>query len=235
MTEGFMYRGLFTKIINQLPASTTIVPFFRGEPLLHPHFVSMMNQLNRFSKVQLATNGDFLFKKDIRTAIMDNCTFFSLSLHECFLPSHTPYLRFFYEATGKLTTQVSILEKYLPQKHRKVFIESWRNHVDRVRIYKEHSRNGFGNMGTVTNQRCSKPFEEMVVFWNGQVGLCNHDWNGSYPLGDLNEMTIERVWNRVNYQGVRDLHESGLRRAVPTCEFCSFLNNKVYGKLVCTT
>jgi len=228
MKTGFMSLDLIMKTLSQLPRMTVIVPFFRGESLLHPKFAEIMQELSKFDVVQLASNGDFLPNKKIRKAILDNCSFFSLSLHEFILPKETPHLRFFYEATGKLTTQVSILDKYLPEKYKKLFIHRWRNHVDRVRIYKEHSQHGFGSMGTVTNRRCSKPFEEMVVYWNGEVGLCNHDWNCGVNLGDLNTQSICEVWNGEPYKRVRMLQ----RKQIITCRDCSFESNKVYGEII---
>jgi hypothetical protein len=222
---------LLTSITEQLPASTVIVPFYRGEPTLHPHFSEAMQKLSKFETVQFATNGDFL-TRDNQKAILGACTFLSLSLHSCLRPEYSGWLSFLYECGGKgIETQVSILDS-LVRKHKREFVKDWLRHVDRVRIYQTHSQDGFGSMGEVVNEKCLKPFEEMVVYWDGRVGLCNHDWNMGFPLGNLNEQTVAEVFNGSNYAGVRDLHESGLRRAVPTCEFCSFKSNKRYGELI---
>jgi len=229
---GDMSIILLTKVTEQLPASTIIVPFYRGEPTLHPQFPEAMQTLSKFDTVQLATNGDYL-TVDNKKAILDNCTFLSLSLHEFLMPSQTRWTGFLYDCLGAdVETQVSIIDSRVDELRRCEFIRKWSMHADRVRIYETHSKNGFGSMGKPSNVKCAKLFEEMVVYWDGRVGLCNHDWNNLYPLGDLNKQSISEVWNSVDYCMLRELHKGGFRRHISTCEFCSFESNKIYGELI---
>jgi hypothetical protein len=227
-----MNPSLFTKIIGQLPNETIVVPFFRGESLLHPHFAMFMRQLSRFKQVQLATNGDYLEPKN-QTAILTSCTFLSVSLHSFTMPWQLESAKFL-RIAGKrgLETQVSILEGLVPEKRKKQFIREWQKHVDRVRLYREHSIRGFGDMEGVEKPHgaCKKPFEEMTVYWDGKIGLCNHDWNNLTELGDLNGCGVEEVWRGCNYLAVRKLHESGKRNAVNSCVDCCFVN-EMYGEL----
>lgn len=231
--RGNMNLSLLTKITKQLPSETVAVSFFRGEPLLHPQFNEAIRILGKFKKVQLATNGDYLTTPK-QKAILDSCTFISLSLHEFLKPEATSWTGFLFDCQKNgVETQVSILDKLVDPKHHDAFVNDWKQHVDRVRVYASHSGNGFGNMNNkIVNSTCCKPFTEMIVYWDGHVGLCNHDWNLSFPLGDLNVKSVSQVWRGANYDGVRDLHNIGLRRSVPTCEFCSFENKKVYGELI---
>ena len=230
--QGNMTQELYSHLLEQLPDSLTIVPFFRGESLTHPLFPKMMGQLSRFKQVQLASNGDCLTLPN-QTAILTGCTFFSLSLHELLMPWRVPCLQFLHIARQKgLQTQVSILNNLLQRNIKKRFVREWQKHVDRVRIYQEHSINGFGDMNGESKplDECSKPNSEMVVYWDGKVGLCNHDWNNQTYLGDLNFSNIEEVWQSYNYQRVREWHQSGDRNKVPSCKECCF-NNKMYGEL----
>jgi len=230
---GNMNIGLFSTIIDQLPDSTTIVPFFRGESTSYEQFSSLMLQLRRFRTVQLATNGDFLDKWNKR-AILENVTFLSLSLHKFKLPVETDWLPFLHEACeAGLTTQISIVESELPPKWHGLFIREWGKHVNRVRIYREHSKNGFGSLEKQSCvEPCTKPFEEMVVYWDGKVGLCNHDWNNMTALGDLNKNLISEVWNNSKYQTVRALHSMKLRKQIETCRDCTFKPKQVYGEII---
>lgn len=234
--QGDMNPGLFGSIVDQLPDSACVVPFFRGEPTLHPAFATnfFMGQLRRFHEVQIATNGDFL-TKDNKRAIQENATFLSLSLHEYKLPEQTNWCSFLYDLAGAgVTTQVSIVESELPAGKRNKFVAAWFRHVDRVRIYEEHSKNGFGSLPNRPEKPvCTKPFEELVVYWDGKVGLCNHDWNNPFPLGDLNTESISEVWDGLRYKAVRDAHQQGNRRLVPACECCDFQSNRISGALIC--
>jgi len=131
-----------------------------------------------------------------------------------------------------LQTQVSILEGLIPKDRKKEFVRQWQRNVDRVRIYREHSVNGFGDMEDEENptESCGKPFEQMGVYWDGKVGLCNHDWDNRTWLGDLNTDTVDNVWLNYNYKRVRALHQIGERRQVASCQECCF-SNKLYGEL----
>ena len=237
--QGDMSWQLFAKVIEQLPKSTIVVPFFRGESLLHPRFADMMVNLRKFGDVQFATNGDNLTGPNI-DAILETCSFVSLSLHSFKYPRQTGNISFFYRALGNgVKTQVSILDSLVPKRKKRKFVKAWRLHVDRVRIYVEHSHKGFGDVerNVLDDGRpCVKPFEDMVVYWDGKVGLCNHDWNNGVDLGDLNVQTVAEAWNNNGYNEVRRLHQNGLRHQVASCKSCdywmvSYLPKKMFGEL----
>lgn len=229
---GDMNASLYNRVLDQLPKSTVIVPFFRGEATMHPHFAEFAQRLSNYKDVQFATNADY-FTHENKRAILETVTFLSLSLHKFKLPIETDWLPFLHEAEeAGVETQISIVENELPWKWHGLFTREWLKHASRVRIYEEHSQNGFGSIRKETcAEPCNKPFEEMVVYWDGKVGLCNHDWNNQVWLGDLNVQSIEEVWQGLPYENVRKQHSQGLRSVVPSCEFCSFESNKVYGEV----
>ena len=171
--------------------------------------------------------------------MLNNCSFVSLSLHD--LAIKNAWLTFLQKAKNEgVTTQVSILDTLIPQEQKSKFIQSWLRHADRVRIYQEHSHNGFGDLEKPMiidpNLPCHKPFEDMVVYWDGKVALCNHDWNNTEPLGDLNTQSIKEVWNGLTYSGIRDYNLEGQRCQIKSCHDCAqwmapYLPNKMIGEL----
>jgi radical SAM protein with 4Fe4S-binding SPASM domain len=236
--QGYMNKELFHKIVNELPPQTVIVPFYRGESLLHRDFAEYMQSLKKFKTVQLATNGDYLNRTN-QQAILRNVTFLSISLHDYRLPNRTNYLPFLKECRDKgIDTQISILETLVTPSSKKRLKRMWLKHVNRVRIYKEHSTGGFGSMRDCTvgpmehMQTCNKPFEDMVIYWDGNVGLCNHDWNNSTPLGNVIFTSIADVWQSMRYKEVRLMHTAAMRSNVPTCQACCFQSNQIYGEIL---
>ncbi len=239
--HGDMTLDLLEKILAQLPPSTTIVPFFRGESLSHLRFCETMNLFRRFKTVQIATNGDLLTQEN-RNAILNSCSFVSYSLHKFEYPEEiTGVITFLDQARNRgIVTQASILDNLISG-DKKLFVEKWLKHVDRVRIYVEHSKDGFGDVEKMyrvikPGKPCKKPFEEMVVYWDGKIALCNHDWDSQKPLGDLNIQTIEAVWGGERYQEIRRLHKEGALKQVETCKDCDYwmtdyLPNKMFGEL----
>jgi len=242
METGYMKCSLFRKIVRQLPDKTVIVPFFRGESTLHPNFYALMKETKRFEQVQMASNGDFLQRKRVRRGILENCTFFSLSLHKHILPdSDKQATDFMWDANeAGLTTQVSIVDCNL-NGDLQAFVNHWLDHADRVRIYRRHSIESIGDVENMKLQNsegmpCRKPFNEMAVYFDGKVALCNHDWNQKFNLGNLNTDTIEKAWNCGTYKFIRHWHTVKHREYVPSCRDCMmfaapYLPDKMYGKL----
>jgi radical SAM protein with 4Fe4S-binding SPASM domain len=122
------------------------------------------------------------------------------------------------------------------------FVNTWKGKVDRIRIYEEHSKNGaFGSINRVENlgdrKPCFKPFNEMVVYWNGKVCLCNHDWDRQGTLGDATIKPLEELWNDSAYRTVRQLHLDGKYDSIETCCSCNqwqayYTNKGVVGDLI---
>lgn len=239
---GDMKLSLLKKIVDQLPSNTDIVPFFRGESVLYSDFVEAMNLLRRFDTLQIATNGDGLTEEK-KLAILNTKSFISYSLHEFGYPlEFLDVARFLKSASenGHIT-QVSILNTMFSHYKEEFFIDSWLEYVDRVRIYIEHSIKGFGDIDPIyrrirKTKSCKKVFEDMVIYWDGKVVLCNHDWDNYDPLGDLNYQTIEEVWNGEKYRKIRDVHKSSNIREVKSCKDCDhwmvdYLPEKMLGEL----
>ena len=239
---GDMSLNLLKKIIQQLPQKTVIVPFFRGESAFHPHFVEALKLLSRFDEVGMATNGDFLTTSK-QNAMLEICSFISYSLHKACYPNDLAGVtRFLDDARSKgVLTQASILETEIPIGAKQKLIEVWLRHVDRFRIYAEHSKVGFGDVDTamkfaILGGTCRKPFSDMVVYWDGKVALCNHDWDNQAPLGDLNIQTVEAIWNGSKYRQIREFHLTDRRKQVNSCKDCDYwmvdyLPNKMFGEV----
>jgi len=66
---------------------------------------------------------------------------------------------------------------------------------------------------------CIFPFNDMVVFWNGDVGLCCLDFNGRYIAGNVTEQPIKDIWRSELYNRYRKLI---FRRKLEMCKECNF-------------
>ena len=233
--EGDMPLELFDTIVEQLPLETVIVPFFRGESLLHPRFADAMEKLQKFSDVQLATNGDLVTHRT-GEAILNSVSFLSLSLHTYTtrpMTGRTTELLHAANSRG-IDTQVSIVDSLLPKGESKPFAEQWLPHVDRVRIYKAHSHNGFGSLNpppTDDRRPCRKPWTDIIIYWNGTVALCNHDWDNRLNLGNASEHPLHTIWRSKNYIHTRVLHMTGNRRMVKSCRHCDHYSEERIGTL----
>ncbi|MBF0446556.1 MAG: SPASM domain-containing protein [Magnetococcales bacterium] len=108
------------------------------------------------------------------------------------------------------------------------FIDFWRNKADRVRIYIEHSLDGKPGsiQETLPNfqdrQACQKPFTDMIIYWDGHVGSCNHDWTRLQveSLGNVNNDNICAIWQGDRYAQLRELHNVSRLDGVHPCNYC---------------
>lgn len=231
----FIEMPLFKKLIDEISEypDTTLVLHRRGESLLHPHFIEMCNYIRgRFTKVQLATNATVL--DEVRSnAIIETIHFISFSidipkvLEATRIPAKYDKIesnikRFLALNKGRVKTQVSMVKtKDTPYENTGLFKELWSGKVDRIRIYEEHSENGkFGSLTRDRGKRspCVMPFYEMLIYCDGKVGRCNHDWNGK-PMGDANLFRIKDIWNNELYSDLR-LQQKNLDITDDVCRYC---------------
>jgi len=221
---GFMSFALFRKIIDEMsPHKETVLQLHRrGESLLHPEFKEMLYYVkDKFTEVQLATNA-VLLDTEKSTYLSRILSFISFSLDhpldyaknkgtDCYQLVESNILNFLKINNGRVRTQVSMV-KTESQATDKInwFVSVWKNKVDRIRIYEEHSKNGkFGSLDKKRKNRhpCVKPFTNMVVYWNGDVARCNHDWNGA-PMGNLEHETILEIYNNEKYRKLRKAQQT---------------------------
>lgn len=247
--RGFMPMPLFKKIIDEISRHNNIalVPFFRGESLLHPEFIEMMKyvKIKEISPVQLTTNATIMTEDIARTLIDIELDFISFSVDSVDYDTYRNIrkgadlhdvlknIERFSEikkerGRDKPEIQVSVVKTAITNDSIAEFVEYWQGHVDRVRIYEEHSQGGnFGSLSgdcKVTSlqkrQPCLKPFNDLIIYWDGSVALCNHDWNRRNAIGNVNDYTIEEIWHNAMYRMIRAAHVQNNSLLEELCRKC---------------
>ncbi|MUM77536.1 radical SAM protein [Pseudodesulfovibrio sp. F-1] len=247
--RGFLDFGLAQELIREMAdhAPVTVVPFFRGESLLHPQWYESLKLIQELQvgEIQFTTNASLLDRKKSERVLDLGLSFISFSLdtldpalYESSRRGSDYHLVMnnvldFLELRDKLgvptRVQVSAVETDLHRPGMDAFVEFWRDKVDRVRIYAEHSSDG--HPGSIDEPLpefeerlpCHKPFTDMVVYWNGQTACCNHDWTrlvDGTPLGNVAELGIANVWRGEAYARLREAHRCGAFDGVTPCVGC---------------
>ena len=143
------------------------------------------------------------------------------------------------------TLQVSTIEieDYMPCQQE--FIDFWKKYVDIVRVYYEHDDNGkFRNadvqecVNSQVRERmpCRKVFTDLLVYWDGNLALCNYDWHGGLTGLNLNNMSILEAWNSKQYESIRNEHNTSTISNQTMCKDCQhwridYMENGYLGKL----
>ncbi len=247
--QGYMDTGLAKRLIDEmaeyLPVS--LVPFFRGESLLHPDLVEILKYAkNRgIGPIQLTSNGMRLNRETSQKILELEIDFISFSMdtvdpeiyeqtrrrsrYEKVVKNILKFVELKRQKGNRLPqVQVSSVATELHRPGMEAFVAFWRPLVDRVRVYIEHSQDG--HPGSIAESLpsfphrlpCWKPYTDMVVYWDGQVALCNHDWtrDASQVLGNVARQSIAEVWNSPAYVGVREAHRSGGVSSLAPCDHC---------------
>ena len=134
------------------------------------------------------------------------------------------------------------VEEYLEQQAE--FIDYWKQYVDIVRVYYEHDDKGrFRNKKVeellpAIDERmpCRKVFTDLLVYWDGNLALCNYDWKGGLNPLNLNDMTIEEAWNSQIYECVRKMQHTNYYADDIMCKDCQhwridYMPNGFLGKM----
>ncbi|MCD6581086.1 MAG: radical SAM protein [Desulfuromusa sp.] len=247
--QGYMDTGLAKRLIDEMATHlpVSLVPFFRGESLLHPDWAEILEHAKTLGvgPVQLTSNGMYLDQKAAQKVLDLEIDFVSFSMD-----TTDPQL---YEKTRRGSSYAKVvnnIQEFLAMKQQRrcqlpevqvsavatelhrpgieAFVKYWRPLVDRVRVYIEHSSDGWpGSIAEplpnfVRRLPCWKPFTDMVIYWDGQVSLCNHDWtrNQEHGIGNVARQTIATVWGSPTYAGIREAHNCGDVSDLIPCDHC---------------
>lgn len=232
---GYMDIELFKKIIQEAEQypDTIFVLHRRGESMLHPQFNEMLEYISgKFKEVQMATNCTKLTEEKYESIVRGlNFLSFSLDTPDRFDKTRVPakyntiekkILKFLEFNQGRVKTQASMVRTLeTTDEMCAEFTNIWKDRVDRVRIYEEHSTDGkFGSLKNPRNPRkpCVMPIYEMLIYENGVVARCNHDWD-SDGMGDVSKNTLKEIWMNEKYVDLRKQHFTQMLTD-PVCSKC---------------
>lgn len=247
-STGFMSLDLYCKIIEEAKQHipVTLVPFFRGESLLHSDFYEMIKIAvnSGLGPIQLATNATLLNNEKSEKLIKSGIDFVSFSLDIDKTNYGISHMGGDFEKVINNIDNFIAIKKSIKAKKPEVqvstvqtnenrhglheFAEYWLEKVDRVRTYPEHSTNGaFGSLDSSYqypdfDQRlpCEKVFTDIVIYWDGTVAVCNHDWNRSEYIGNVSDNSIQDIWTGNKYNEIRKRHLEGKLKNDNTCKDC---------------
>jgi radical SAM protein with 4Fe4S-binding SPASM domain len=78
---------------------------------------------------------------------------------------------------------------------------------------------------------CTFPWYSLTVFYDGRVFLCPQDFRGRICLGDLNESSIEEIFDGVKIQEIRRRFKKGMTSDLNPCRECDRIRRKTFLKI----
>lgn len=116
-----------------------------------------------------------------------------------------------------------------------LFIRMWINIVDSVVIDKElniwdgtnnrvnalmENMNNYDFPVPEKRYPCNRPWYMACVHSDGKVGVCPEDWNQNMIIGDLNDNSLEEIWNGPLLRKIKEHHINGDYSDLSSCRGC---------------
>lgn len=252
---GFMDLSLFEKIIDEARDWVhDINVHHRGEALLHPQFIDMVNYAGAngvFTKLHTnATRLDHELSEAILASSLDLISFsfdgFEKATYEGYrrqakfdivLGNILEFLRMKQRNGQKAPyTVIETIEfpdagsGYGPEK-RRAFLRHFEGlPLDRLVVKKPHNWGGNVNFDGDPHRAkfipCTFLWHSLVVMWDGKVGPCPHDYMGEIVLGDASSQDLASIFNS---SMLKDLRQDMVRGKLPDwlpCNQCDTIRRR---------
>ncbi len=230
---GTMIDELYEKIVleaSQLPKLTTFIPMLTGEPFCDKQIIDRIRYAReRMPQVgiQLYTNGSFLtfdIMKEL-AAIPDIALSISLNglnpeireklmglkdwAHVVRMCKYAEQIKLPYRVTLVACPDVpeSEVKEFIHAGGMAIQYQSW---AGQQYPYK---RNRWTS--------CMRALNHMTIRYTGDANLCCFDPFGKVSFGNLNNQTIEEVWDSPKRQEYLARHKEGKGNTLPLCESCT--------------
>lgn len=217
---GDMDFDLLKKISSQIPKRIVVQLHNNGEPLLYSRFGDAV-KLFENNITNIVTNGKLLLDK--AHEIIDNLDTLSISI---------------FEDDPEADEQYEIIKEFLR-------IKSDKKPFTTLRLIGNVNRSKYETFGSlIITRTLHKPMgsfgyrkeptiPEIGICWDflnhlainvkGDVSICvRFDPDRVGIIGNLNEETLEQIWNGPKRLKWLELHKSGKRNEVPLCSNCEF-------------
>ena len=241
--------GKIAEEVVQHAEDLTRVSLYRdGEPLIDkklPDRVAVLKS-GGIKNVSIATNVSLLTEdksKDLLEAGLDTIIMSIDSLDKEVFESIRVRLNLeevlenaqkFIELRNKIRPETRIWMRMIRQEGNK---DEWQSYHDywfermsqQDRIYYHNIFNWGGQLSGYLpfektfepNLPCVALWSLLVIFCNGDVPLCNVDFNNRYPTGSVVTDSIEDLWMSKIVQQRRSLHMSGNKADISMCKNCN--------------
>lgn len=240
---GTMDMELYKKIIDnceRLEIKDVVLSFF-GEPLLDKLiFERIKYAKSKGLRVSFYSNGSLINKENAEKLIESRLDSITISLDGSTKDTYEKIRKGLnfdivdknVERLSQMRIEVNLVLVELEENKKdiKKFYKKWKDKVHSVNIInmrnwggtidKQTTKDSFNN-NNKNRKPCAFLWNKLVVDWNGDVVLCCDDWNHSTILGNLNNQTIEEVWNGEKLNYIRQLHMEGSFNRIPLCSKCN--------------
>ena len=258
--QGVMPWRIFTRVIDQCrqldTSQLTIFLHKEGEPLLDKQLIKRIRHTKKtlpdLRELGLNTNG-MLLSETISAKLLDSglgTIYVSLdgnspdTYHrirpqldfETIVANLNRLITLKNGSTSKLKIVVQMLACQINQHEVDSFKNRWNDKADELYVKAMHSYLDGGNSSIADNfsseqkSICFDPFNMIIVFWNGDCGICCWDYDNSVKTNNVMDATLLEIFNGDVFERVRKAH---LEKRCDTLEPCNRCLRVFGGDQIC--
>jgi len=242
--SSFMDLDILREIITQINVSQEPVAIkigYRGDPIFYPELEKALELIKEAGSVEtfFSTRGDYNNYKFIECIVENKIDFLNI---------YTEYNGPFHSLSEAKKKEVKSLSQWLDELKR--FKAMRKSEYPRVRVYSDmvladsnsiHEFSLFWNhwadVVAVVDKEvgkdleynddkikwvCPKIWQRMAITHNGDITVCNYDFNDQYILGNLADISITEAWNSKKINRLRHMHRANKAHTIEPCRSCAF-------------
>ncbi|MDA9776188.1 radical SAM protein [Paracoccaceae bacterium] len=253
-----MSLELFHKIasdMKEFPQKVEVLRMYKdGEPLINKNFIDMIKHAKKekvANRIDTTTNASLLTMQKANLLADAGLDRINISIYGTnstqyrdFSNTKAEYerivenVKYFDSISGKCEVLVKISGDHLSLDEKKLFLDTFGNHCDK--IYIEHVMSCWPNfeLGELVNQdvgiygqevkevdACPYPFYSMSINSDGVVSLCFLDWSRKLVIGDVKRQSVKEVWQSTEMKKYQRMFLEGNRKGHPICGECGQLSH----------
>ncbi len=243
----FMDEGLYQAIMKELATfqDPAAVKFgFRGDALHHPLLASFVRQAKRAGCIEaiLSTRGRILDDALVQSLIEAGLDSVSLFIEGRNSTPETPghdiedILRAC-ETLNRVKLRRVLARSVRPQTRVvtemelgdtagiEAYSKFWGHWADAVTVTERWTQGGGADRKA--EWACSRPWQRLVITWEGRIVLCNYDLAEEHVLGRFPETSIASAWRSQAMQDMRQAHLENRSGSVRPCAGCPMRRNEI--------
>ena len=233
--RGHMLDRTWFKLLREASKQKTPIRFVRwGEPTIHPKFVEWVGMAKTEELlVHVNTNGSTLAKPKTKMLIkrgLNMCDSVKFSFQGVDSATYFEMRR----DSGFQRLMFDISAFYQTRRGEKPFVEiaTTTNGEDAAEFIRTASYNSdkvsvgrtveFGgkNEGLDPVMKCSEVFSKLSINWDGSVSACCADYDNLMVVGNLEDESLEEIWNGHKLKELRRLIATKNHRSHKLCKDC---------------
>lgn len=242
---GFMSMELFKKVLDDAAevGVYSIKLNWRGEPLLNPNIVEMVQYAKKkgIIDIMINTNAVLLDEKIGRGLIeagLDKIFFSVDSIDkekyekiriganfEKVIHNIKQFVALNNERGHSVQTRVQKVKLYETENEQREYEDFFCKIVDSI-AYEDYIPYDAEHLGRevdcskVVPFACCQLWQRLFVEYDGKYAMCCDTQRREYILGDANNEGIEEIWHGKKIELVRELHKKGRWNEFPACSKC---------------